>query len=541
MDTPPRVLIVDDDAMVRETLRTCLGREGYTLEFATNGLDALTQATATLPDLIILDVMMPQMDGFQVCRHLRADPLLAQVPIILLTGLDDHDSRIEGAQAGADDFISKPYDRTELRARVRTITRLNRYRRLLEERERRQGAEQEVHRLYQELQRYAQSLETTVSERTQELQEARDRMQAILESLGEAVIVTDAQQIIRYVNPTFTALTGYAQQEAEGQMVSWWRNIHHSTETIDQLLEAVYRGQARTAEVMGRRADGALYDALLTVTPLLRSDQTMGIGFVGVSRDITLLQEANRIKDRFVSNVSHELRTPLSVMTMTAGNLDVFYERLDDRQRRDMIRDLRAQTRLLNDLIGDILEISRLDSQRGEPERTRLDMRLVIEGEANKQRPIAESKGLTWQVVGTEPLMVRGNERQLGQIVRNLLDNAIKYTPAGGRITCEYRLLAPTEDPTARSEQWPGCDLLQNGIWAACRVCDTGIGIAAEHLPHIFERFYRVKAQSNIPGTGLGLSIVKGLVEQHGGHVGVTSAPDRGSIFAFYLPIDFRS
>jgi two-component system, cell cycle response regulator len=128
------ILIVDDEPLGRETVAALLQSQGYQLRFATSGPEALAQASACPPDLILLDVMLPGMDGFEVCRRLRADPHLGDVPVILLTALDDRDSRLQGIEAGADDFVSKPFDRVELRARVHTITRLNRYRRLLAER-----------------------------------------------------------------------------------------------------------------------------------------------------------------------------------------------------------------------------------------------------------------------------------------------------------------------------------------------------------------------------------------------------------------------
>lgn len=136
MNRSSTILIVDDNAAGRETLEYMLAKHNYQLDFATNGKEALKKASEYPPDLILLDVMMPEMDGFEVCQRLRNDPLLSEVPIILITALDDRESRLQGIEAGADDFISKPFDRTELRARVRTITRLNRYRRLLAERTR---------------------------------------------------------------------------------------------------------------------------------------------------------------------------------------------------------------------------------------------------------------------------------------------------------------------------------------------------------------------------------------------------------------------
>ena len=128
------ILIVDDDSGARETLEALLAPEGYHLSLACNGVEALEKAEKLTPSLILLDVMMPEMDGFEVCRRLRSIPLLAEVPVIMLTALDDRDSRLQGIEAGADDFLSKPFDFSELRARVRTIVRLDRFRRLLQER-----------------------------------------------------------------------------------------------------------------------------------------------------------------------------------------------------------------------------------------------------------------------------------------------------------------------------------------------------------------------------------------------------------------------
>lgn len=133
---PSIILIVDDEQAGRETLEALLYGQGYQLAFAESGPQALAEAARLHPDLILLDVMMPGMDGYEVCRRLRADPALAEVPILMITALDDRDSRLRGIEAGADDFISKPVNLTELRVRVRTITRLNRYRRVHQERAR---------------------------------------------------------------------------------------------------------------------------------------------------------------------------------------------------------------------------------------------------------------------------------------------------------------------------------------------------------------------------------------------------------------------
>jgi len=128
------VLIVDDEYIGRETLQSVLEGEGYDLEMAENGLQAIEKAKELLPDVILLDVMMPGMTGFEVCRHIRNDPQIAEIPIIILTALDDRESLLNALKAGADDFISKPFDRYELRARLLGITQLNRYQKLIQER-----------------------------------------------------------------------------------------------------------------------------------------------------------------------------------------------------------------------------------------------------------------------------------------------------------------------------------------------------------------------------------------------------------------------
>lgn len=145
MNTPATLLLVDDQVRGIDALASVLEPEGYRLMFANNGATAILAAQSAVPDLVLLDVMMPEMDGFEVCRRLRDDPRLALVPIVLVTALDDQSSRLRGIEAGADDFITKPFNRAELRARVRTITRLNRFRTLLDERQR---ASEELARAY---------------------------------------------------------------------------------------------------------------------------------------------------------------------------------------------------------------------------------------------------------------------------------------------------------------------------------------------------------------------------------------------------------
>jgi len=143
MNTKPIVLIVDDEKTIRDTLAALLS-ENYLLYFAENGMDGLAMAVQTLPDIILLDVMMPYMDGIETCRRIRATEPLAEVPIIMITALDDRESRLQGLRAGADDFLAKPFDVMEMFTRIQTITRLNRYRRLVEQRNQLETLHQEL-------------------------------------------------------------------------------------------------------------------------------------------------------------------------------------------------------------------------------------------------------------------------------------------------------------------------------------------------------------------------------------------------------------
>jgi putative two-component system response regulator len=143
------VLIVDDEYAGRETLQSVLEGEGYQLEMAENGQQAIEKAKELLPDVILLDIMMPGMTGFEVCERIRSDPQIAEIPIIVLTALDDRESLLTALKAGADDFISKPFDRYELRARLMGITRLNRYQKLLQERAKLQNANAQLLAAYE--------------------------------------------------------------------------------------------------------------------------------------------------------------------------------------------------------------------------------------------------------------------------------------------------------------------------------------------------------------------------------------------------------
>ncbi|HJS29969.1 MAG TPA: ATP-binding protein [Anaerolineales bacterium] len=397
------------------------------------------------------------------------------------------------------------------------------------------GSAIETVKHYQSLQNYAEFLDHALAQRTGELRSERDRTRAILDALGEAVVVTDLNWKIQYANPAATALTGFSQEELLGQQLRLWRSTRQTAEFNTQVLNTTEGGRTWRGEVINLRKDGTLYDAALAVAPLFDPDKSdRSVGYVTVQRDISPIKAAENLKDQFISNVSHELRTPVSVITLLTDNLESLYDRLSDEKRKKLIGDIREHSQVLNDLISSVLEISRIDGGQVTRDYRRVNLADLITGEAEKQQPLAESKNQTLEAFGEAGLVVIGNEGQLRQVVRNLINNAIKYSMAEAEITLEWRAL---RGRFVTDGAWPGRKDLAEGSWAGFRVSDKGIGISEEHLPHLFERFYRVEAQGNIPGAGLGLSIARDLIKIHSGSMGVASEPGKGTTFTVFLPL----
>jgi two-component system cell cycle sensor histidine kinase/response regulator CckA len=249
MKTPATILIVDDLAANRETLVELLDPNLYHLVEAADGSTALRLAAQTPPDLVLLDVMMPEMDGYEVCRRLRADARLAEVPILMITALDDQASLLAGLEAGADDFITKPFHRVELRARVRSITRLNRYRRIAEAQER-------------------------IRSQARWLDEARD-----------AIVVRDLEDRITYWNDGATRLFGWTREEAQGRTAA--ELLHHGKTPFNPapFLAARdagdWQGEMRKGTKAGREI---IVGSLLT---LLRNSRGAPSGILSIDTDIT--------------------------------------------------------------------------------------------------------------------------------------------------------------------------------------------------------------------------------------------------------------
>lgn len=231
------------------------------------------------------------------------------------------------------------------------------------------------------------------------------------------------------------------------------------------------------------------------------------------------LRRVNKMRRDFVANVSHELKTPATSLRLLAESLEEAIDE-DPAQARFFAQQLKSETRRLGALITDLLDLTRLESEEGVQNPEVVDVRGILMTVLSGMRRVARSKDITlvWKRFGrAAEYTVQGDETQLVSMFSNLVDNAVKYTPPGGRVEVEG-----------------GCTDEE----VVVSVSDTGIGIAEEKLPRVFERFYRVdKARSKATGgTGLGLAIVRHTVENHGGRITVRSTPGEGSTFTVYLP-----
>ena len=501
MTQETHILLVDDDEFSLLTLEALLSIRGYRISLCDSGREALSFLEKEIPDAILLDLMMPEMNGIEVCRHIRKNPKTAEIPVIMVTAIDDRELRLESIQAGTDDFLQKPYDRLELEARVRSITNLNRLRR----------------------------------QRQEELRQERDRNQAILNAVGEGVIVTNSAGTAEFANPAASQLTGYPPEELIGQNNVIWQYTNLSATSVNMIKERLSAGNSWRGELVYQRKDKSYYHAALTIAPIHNPQEpNHASGSVAVFRDITTLKEAQRLKEEFVSNVSHELRTPLSVLTLLSGNLENQYERLPDEKRKKIIHNIREQAKVLKELVDSVLQLMVLDNANQQLNTVTLDLGETVTQEVHKHMPLAEVKNQEMSVSTDGNLLIEINEAHLRQVIRNFISNAIKYTPANGSIQVSCRHFQPNSHV---DNDLPNFVPLPATNWAMLIVQDNGIGINEEQLPHIFGRFYRAHAGIAEPGAGLGLSIAKQLVERYNGHISLTSNEGEGSIFAIYFPL----
>jgi two-component system phosphate regulon sensor histidine kinase PhoR len=367
--------------------------------------------------------------------------------------------------------------------------------------------EGEISTLATSLNTMAQSLSRMLEQSNKDKAE----LLTILSSMSEGVIATDKVQRILLINEAAGKLLGFDTTQAVGKHL--WQVVRN-----DQIIKAasdVVSGSQQKLISIGPLSTRHL-DVTLCTFPT-NAPQGQAQGLVIVAHDITQSFQYEELRKEFVANVSHELRTPLTV-------IKGFVETLQDGAWRDQVKapdylaTINRHTEQLTNLVGDLLELSKLESQGLSPTRAPVDLSFVLHKAQELLAPAVEKKKQTLTVDVKDLPTIKGNADYIERAVANLIDNASKYTPESGQI----RLAAQS-----------------NGQYVVVEVSDNGIGIPAEDIPRIFERFYRVDRSRSreMGGTGLGLSIVKHVAQVHGGQIEVESTPGKGTTFRLKLPL----
>jgi len=333
-------------------------------------------------------------------------------------------------------------------------------------------------------------------------------VRAVLAALTDGLLVVDSSQHILICNPAFEQL--YAQSRiATGTALL---DVIRDSDVIDPIRAVLDQARARVAEITAPDRKRQLQ---LTAVPIMQNGEASGV--VAVFHDISRLKQADEIRRDFVANVSHELRTPLSIFH---GSLETLLEPgdLDEDETRHIYEVMKRHSDRLNLLVNDLLSLARLESKEANLQLAEIKLRDFLKdvtGDWTK-RLAGKNLRLELEVPDNFPTL-RVDERRLEEVVHNLLDNAVKYSHQNGRILIQAG--APDQE-------------------VVLSVRDEGVGIAANDLPRIFERFYRAdRARSReLGGTGLGLSIVKHIAQLHGGRVEAESVVGQGTTIRVILP-----
>jgi signal transduction histidine kinase len=476
-------------AYVRELLEP-----HYAVEVVSDGAAALEAALRSPPDLIVSDVMMPRVDGFELVRRLRAEPRLREVPTILLSARAGEESMIEGLQAMADDYLVKPFSARELLARV--------------------GAQLQLARLRRE-----------AAEREQAL---RQEAEALLNAAPLGIYVVGSDFKIRDVNPTashaFRTIPDPIGKDFDAVIHSM-RPKEYADEVVRifrRVLDTgeVYVTSERMEELSGR-GPAEHYEWQVSRIPLPEARFGAVCYFRNVSAHVQArlaLETADRQKNEFLAMLAHELRNPLAPIR-NAG--EILSRTLPhESPTHGAIAMVKRQVAQLTRLVDDLLDVSRITQGRVELKREPVDLASVISHAVETVEPLFRERRHEVSIVSSyRALYVNGDLTRLVQSVVNILTNAAKYTDIGGKIELQTRA---------------------EGDQALIEICDNGAGIPPELLPRVFELFVQGDRtlDRSLGGLGIGLSVAKQLIEMHGGRVAAESEGlGRGSTFRLWLPL----
>ena len=508
-----RIWVVEDSPLEAEMARRAVGVL-HDVELFSDGSAVLERvATSAPPDAIILDWHMPGVSGVEVCRILRATHGPATLPILMLTSQDHQDDLVMALSAGANDYVTKPYDVTELVTRVGTLVRAARLTRAQARRARQLALSSEIgvtltrSRPTELAARCAEVIAAHLAASAVGIWSFRDGRLSLVAGAVDGIplpIVEDVAANGEHVITNepivagaggFVALPLRVRDETIGVLACATKDpIVEESAAMNTLADLIAVGLDRS------RLDGERV-ALLERERAARADA----------------EAANRSKDEFLAMVSHELRTPLNAIKgwttmLLGGNLDAARSQ---RALETIDRNARAQAQLIDDL----LDISRIISGKLRLEPSSVYLASIAEMALESVRLAAEGRGLVLDAdIDTNVGLVTGDPDRIQQVIWNLLTNAIKFTPKGGTVTLSV----------GRAE---------GGVQIF--VTDTGQGIEADFIPHMFERFKQADGSTTRQkgGLGLGLAIVRHLVELHGGTISARSdGLNKGSTFEVFLP-----
>jgi PAS domain S-box-containing protein len=505
-----RVLVADDNADMRDYLMRLLSPH-WTVEAVPDGAAALARARERPPDLLLTDVMMPNLDGFGLLRALRADRSLAGIPVLMLSARAGEEAYIQGLEAGADDYIVKPFSGKELIARVQAqlvLAASARERQVLLQREQeaRREAELQKEHLFALFSQAPMPMVILRGERMV-VELANEPACRVWGRRPEAVIDRPLLEVL---------------PELKGQV-------------FEELLARVfatgepYSGKEARAK-LDRNGDGRLEDAYFNFiyTPM-RDAQGSVAAVLVVAFDVTdevnareqmarlrtEAERANRSKDEFLAVLGHELRNPLAPI-LTALHL-MRLRGVDKAEKERTV--IERQAHHLVRLVDDLLDVSRITRGKVALRKQRIELGRIVAKAIEMASPLLEQRQHELIVeVEARGLLVDADPERMAQVISNLLANAAKYTEKGGRIT-----VAAASTPAG----------------VTIRVSDTGIGIAPEMIPRVFDMFVqeRQALDRSQGGLGLGLTIVRSLVALHGGAVEARSeGRNKGAEFTIHLP-----
>jgi PAS domain S-box-containing protein len=340
----------------------------------------------------------------------------------------------------------------------------------------------------------------------QQVEQERARLAAILASSTDAVLVVNRKGFIVLDNPAAWQVMGVDESHRGKQLSESTDN-----KSLIKLFEGVIQGGEPTGEILV--PDGRTFFANLSPVSV---EETGVIGWVATMQDVSHFTELNQLKDEFVSTVSHDLRSPLAAILIATelvpqlGNID--------QQQQELLGTIEGRVRSMHELIDDLLDVGKIEAGI-DMEMEIIDLHPMVEEAMYLLKPHAISKSIQLVAELEDDLPpVLGNTIRIRQVIYNLTDNAIKYTPDKGRVTVK---------------------VFQQDGEVRIQITDTGIGIPATEQPHVFEKFHPVKHKyaTNVDGTGLGLAITKGIIEKHNGRIWLESTPGEGSTFTVVLPI----